>query len=435
MLNDQSQSGLPIDDKPPSQSPTQSPSSPSGSPLDSPTNDYFTNELPATDHFADMLLSIIPGSTVDKIMGMIYGHALGDAVGLTTSFKPKGYEGAKFPYTEKIKSYPVCDWSSNTDQLCLSIMSIICAGSGQFDPLDVSKRLDKYSREGFGELGDKVGTLAPCTTSIIRNVDFVLSPKEVAIAQWNASGCNLATNSCLMRVSIAAALPPPDLIEWGIGLSLTTHADPRCTAASVIHTNILHSIIYGIIDCPERIDELLYNSVKCGREFLSKKEDTELSIWIKSAYTGRLATLQLDKVERINYVFKCLGCNIYVLQIIKVAISGKTVPSFKKVINKFAMEGGDSSSNTALAGSVLGCYLGYSALPLDWIKALPNYLWLCELLVKLIKTITALWESYDASIGASGSKARAASSHVTASPATSDSATVYTNTIDLTDVD
>ena len=48
------------------------------------------------------LKSIQPSSAIDKIVGMLYGQALGDAVGLRTEFQFKEDEPeVTFPYTEQ----------------------------------------------------------------------------------------------------------------------------------------------------------------------------------------------------------------------------------------------------------------------------------------------------------------------------------------------
>ena len=40
---------------------------------------------------------------------------------------------------------------------------------------------------------------------------------------------------------------------------------------------------------------------------------------------------------------------------------------FKQLINELVMEGGDSDTNAAVAGALLGCKIGYNQLPQDWL--------------------------------------------------------------------
>jgi ADP-ribosylglycohydrolase len=72
------------------------------------------------------IASVEPGSKQDRVIGMIYGHALGDAVGLQSEFKVANLEtGIKFPYDRPIRDYPKCDWTDDTDHLILVMQSLI----------------------------------------------------------------------------------------------------------------------------------------------------------------------------------------------------------------------------------------------------------------------------------------------------------------------
>jgi ADP-ribosylglycohydrolase len=60
------------------------------------------------------------GSREDRIIGMIYGHAIGDAVGLTTEFKfQRDKPKVEFPYSTNIRNFPICDWTEDTDHMII----------------------------------------------------------------------------------------------------------------------------------------------------------------------------------------------------------------------------------------------------------------------------------------------------------------------------
>jgi len=52
--------------------------------------------------------------------------------------------------------------------------------------------------------------------------------------------------------------------------------------------------------------------------------------------------------------------------------------NFKKTLMKIVLQAGDADTNGAVAGAVLGCKLGYSGLPSDWLNGLPHKDWLAE---------------------------------------------------------
>lgn len=60
---------------------------------------------------------------------------------------------------------------------------------------------------------------------------------------------------------------------------------------------------------------------------------------------------------------------------------------FKKFIILLASEAGDADTNSAVAGATMCAYLGYSALPRDWIEALPNRAWLNNIIMDYIDVL------------------------------------------------
>ena len=85
-----------------------------------------------------------------------------------------------------------------------------------------------------------------------------------------------------------------------------------------------------------------------------------------------LEELKLDDEHR-GYVLKTFMCGIYAWR----CIVNKIV-DFKKIMFSIAMEGGDVDTNCAVAGQVLGAYLGYSKLPTDWLIQLIHSKWLSD---------------------------------------------------------
>lgn len=336
-------------------------------------------------------------ATIDKIKGMIYGQLLGDACGLVTEFKLK-IEGIKveFPYKEKIRDWSPNDWTDDSDHMLLVMQSLI-ANDLKLDTTDFAGRLVEWARHGFPECGDTRGLgLGGLTGMIIGDDRFKSSPELVAYDFWEGSGRLLAPNGSLMRTcALSAIMDPATVKEYSARLSAVTHADPRCIASCVFFNAILHSLIYSTTST----DTIIREAINIARIFITEpkpsSDDTnttkpplhrfpkmyhddrftsteeEFSYWIKTAYTGQVADLKLDELGKIGYVFKCLSCGIYALQVIKVAKTNQLTPSFKKFIIKLAEECGDADTNCAVAGAMLGAYLGYSRLPVDWIEALP----------------------------------------------------------------
>lgn len=56
--------------------------------------------------------------------------------------------------------------------------------------------------------------------------------------------------------------------------------------------------------------------------------------------------------------------------------SGTSGQLFRKVLNELVLAGGDADTNGAVAGALLGCRLGFSQLPAEWIAGMPYSSWL-----------------------------------------------------------
>ena len=63
----------------------------------------------------------------------------------------------------------------------------------------------------------------------------------------------------------------------------------------------------------------------------------------------------------MGYVYKCLGAALWCLRRV---LDGQE--TFKSAITTLVMCGGDADTNAAVAGALIGAYVGYDALPPEW---------------------------------------------------------------------
>jgi len=326
---------------------------------------------------------------VDRIMGMIFGHALGSAVGIAGKYSmKKNCPKIAYPRAESVRGYPLNDWSADTDRMILVMQAM--TNSREISVADISRRLKNWVEHGDGSPiscdDERAVGVSPLLKMYVDNKQFLIDPTHVADDTWQKSGKKMITNLCLSWTPILGADTDTIRVKTNSRiLASTTHSDPKCSAACTMHAICTHALIYRADDTPscEWLNSLLADMVANGRERLSAGESDELAIWLQSAYTGGIADLELDQPP-IDHVFKALGCSVFAMQIINCAIRYNVVPSFKKIITHIASEGGDADINCALIGAVIGAYIGYSALPSDWIEALPAREWLAEQAQKLL---------------------------------------------------
>lgn len=364
----------------------------------------------------EFINQIVPGSSEDKIIGTIYGHALGDAVGLQTEFKFCGdLDEIVFPYDQPIRDFPKCDWTDDTDHLIL-VMQSLTEHKMQLEERDIAMRLKSWVMSGFPELGDTIGMgLGGSTSMVIRHDKFLTEPKTAAGEIWNNSGKRLAPNGSLMRTSIVGALPDlSNVVQTAASLSAITHFDPRCITACVFQSSLIHHLIYGRkLSQSDDVDALMNVSWTAAREFILdvpnpiefanrhhqptpksysdqrfKTREDEFLHWVDIGYNENLRKLDLDEQVKRGFVLKCLACSVYVMQMIYISLKENKSISFKKFIEMLALEAGDADTNCAVAGATLGAHLGYTALPSDWIAALPNRDWLNTIIMNFMSVLT-----------------------------------------------
>jgi ADP-ribosylglycohydrolase len=222
-------------------------------------------------------------------------------------------------------------------------------------------------------------------------------------------------------------------------MSLVTHADPRCVVACCISTALIRGILRGEVQGAKDIDavidvafEWVYMWQRRGRTFeedpLTGTDDEWVDASVKKdeldddeeqVSTNKLGKsggqhirpeplldraelyrhvkakdfheLQLDDSMKMGYIYKSLGAAILAL---RHAIHGNQRESSKKgqsfsrnvfesLITEIVMEGGDADTNASIAGSLLGTWLGYTALPAHWRDGIEHHDWLlskCEAL-------------------------------------------------------
>jgi ADP-ribosylglycohydrolase len=352
-------------------------------------------------------------SMESKIRGMIYGQALGDAVGLITEFKFKrDRPEIRFPYTESIRNFPVCDWTDDTDQMILIMDTLI---ESECDLRLFAKKIIDWKNSGFPELGDTCGSGLGGTTNMVLINDKWLDTDLFAASKdtWEKSGHALAPNGAIMRTCILSILRnESNFVNIISDFCKITHYDIRCVLSCYTLCFILAHILDDEIDCKKQVFNLVVKLAKkhidqfphamgkhAARGTPRMYAENEYIVdgtydyirELKKYFTSSLSKLELDEIGKIGYTYKCMGCAVWALDIITLHKErGSGALSFKKVITRVVEECGDADTNASVVGAVLGAYLGYEGLPSDWLEALPNKEWLDKkidmLLDKFIRT-------------------------------------------------
>ncbi|KAJ7375938.1 hypothetical protein OS493_037901 [Desmophyllum pertusum] len=340
---------------------------------------------------------------VDHIRGAIYGNCIGDAIGLLTEFmskseaaniyadhdQNKGLLGklkdrlqsssqrrASLEYDMKYADFHRCrwetgDWTDDSDQMILILLSLL-DNKGKMVPKDFARKMKKWSREGFPELGDKGGMgIGRTTYGVLRHPDFQTDPHHAAEYVWEASGRFVAPNGGVMRTSILGVHDFGNIdtvIANTKAACKVTHADPRCIASCVAVTTAIAMMLQGKHFVKESksydVKAVMKDAYEYARDiFETVEEEKELE---DHMFAKSLDDLQLDGEGKIGYTFKCLGAGFWSLR----------QDDFRESLEAVTFEAGDADTNGAVAGALLGCKLGASKLPESWLSGLKHKKWL-----------------------------------------------------------
>lgn len=325
----------------------------------------------------------------DKISGLIYGCAIGDNLGLQVEGKTLEHismyirDGIRDQPTINSKGIDKGDWTEDTDQLIL-LMDVLTENGLVFDYYLYAKKLYTWKKKGFYEIGDQTAQgLDSFLSHVLSKESFLESPVKAATDAYKDIGNNTAPNSSLVRSGILSCIP-----TWQkaiIQQSAITCIDNRCIYACWLFTNVCRNILQGNI--PD--NNALFNNSDIFLPKQNQKHKIEFAKY-KKIYCmpsdKMLHELKLGDQNDMRYVFKTLGCVFYALACITENLV-RTTTDFKNILLNIVNQGGDTDNNAAVAGQVLGAYLGYQKLPKEWLYTLINKEWLDK---KIIKFFTAI---------------------------------------------
>ena len=330
----------------------------------------------------------------DQFRGLIYGHAIGDAIGLLTEFMTKDeahkHYGDKkeLEFIHKVPGlhrggWKTGDWTDDTDQMILIMLSILDQ-NGEISPVDFAAKLKHWAQRGFPELGDFAGMgIGSTTKNVLEHKTFKTDPHQASYDIWDKSGRAVAPNGGIMRTSILGAYKYnsiSDVHKNTLDICKVTHADPRCQASTVAMTTAVALMLqrnqtHMKNDGTYNIDMIMKESYNAAKILLSNKSQHKE---MKShMFTSSLKKLKLSEQKKIGYTFKCLGAGFWVLQ----------QNDFRLAMQKLVMEAGDADTNGAVAGALLGCKLGAKNLPSSWLNGLLHKEWLDKIIDRFLPFI------------------------------------------------
>jgi ADP-ribosylglycohydrolase len=174
-------------------------------------------------------------------------------------------------------------------------------------------------------------------------------------------------------------------------ISRTTHVDPRCVLACCVSTVLIRGMLRGEVMKEADVDVLMQQAYEwvaaqniLRNPGLEKELSTEVDKNLLNAEEFKrhinaqnFQELELDDSQEMGYVYKCLGSAILTLRL-AIRATHPTPHTFENLITDLIMRGGDADTNAAVAGALLGTWLGFSRLPANWSEGIKHREWLME---------------------------------------------------------
>ncbi|MHA2937488.1 ADP-ribosylglycohydrolase family protein [Vibrio sp. RC27] len=277
---------------------------------------------------------------LDRSQGALVGLAVGDAVGTTLEFLPRG---SFSPLTDMVggghfrlkKGY----WTDDTSMaLCLGYSLIKCES---FDALDQMTRYCNWMDAGYmsstGSCFD-IGVTVSSALARFKQSGEPYSGSEMKMSSGNGSIMRLAPVPIFYQYDVES------VIFYGGESSRTTHASPLCIDACCYLAELIAALISGG-------DK---TSIYSGR--FQPKTD-EIAQFTSAKFLDKS---YLDLVGS-GYVVRSLEASLWCFY------HGN---SYEECVLAAANLGDDADTTAAITGQLAGAFYGYSGIKQEWREAL-----------------------------------------------------------------
>ncbi len=283
------------------------------------------------------------GSIENRLRGCLWGLAVGNVLGLhvegNTREQAMNKLGAKGPLMDLPIDERTEPWDDDL-AMAMTLAEWLCRGGDDLDEL-----FEMY-RKWFHENGRGAGML---TSEVLDRED--MEPGEAAREIWE----NMVQftrpprgNGSLMRVAPVglACLNDPRCCRRLADLDASlTHWDPVCREASAVMALMVSAAVQGVPD-----------PVSWARNGMGSSLSLEIEAALAPISLDELAKQRLDEKD-IGNVLLCLQVAVAVL---------RAGLGLEEGILWAIRQGGDTDTNGAVVGALLGARDGLQAVPKEW---------------------------------------------------------------------
>jgi ADP-ribosylglycohydrolase len=326
---------------------------------------------PAIEH-SRQLMSSSNDLRISRTLGALLGVHCGDSLGATFEFKPWSQIIRQHPNgLREIVGGGALDWpvgyaTDDTDLTRAVLLAYrdyeetIQAGSIQsIEDFNIVKAAAEHSlkwNEGDWpgrEKGTRPIDIGDATRVGLRRYKMLRDPTK------SGAGIDNAGNGSLMRCIPTGLFASEERRQnESMAISEFTHNDPRCTVACAAYNEIVAALVKG---------KTPREAVEIGKKVADSLDCTKVTDAIKEGEALPLARVAREG-PRGDIAVSVSG---YVLNSLKLSIAALLdLRSFEDVLVDVVRLGGDSDTNGAISGGLLGARDGLEDIPERWLEKL-----------------------------------------------------------------
>lgn len=293
---------------------------------------------------------------LDKLSGSLIGLAVGDAVGTTVEFKPRG----SFPPVTDMTGggpfkLPVGYWTDDTS-MALCIADSLRENNG-LDENDLLSKFVDWHLHGYNSSTGRCFDIGNTTINALHN--YI----ENGSIHNNDNAKFYSGNGSIMRLAPVA---------------IYYHADPEMAVTiSAGQSKTTHAALPAVHGC-ELLAMILLNA------FSTDDKDQALNLVIPAHWDPLV--VDVASMSFLNSDMSQIKSSGYVIDTLKAAIwSFYNTNSFSDAILTAANLGDDADTVAAVTGQIAGAFYGESSIPDTWIEKLHDYNRIKQLAIELAK--------------------------------------------------
>ena len=287
----------------------------------------------------------------DRYRGVMLGLAAGNALGVPVEGESahairRRFSGGLTEVGPEERDLP---WDDDLAQAALLAETL--AESDELDSEAFAARLVEWAHQN----GRGMGSL---TRAVIDELEKGSQSQEAARLAWERYPMSNAGNGAVMRcapVALRHLRSGSDLVRIARASALVTHYDARCEWSTVV-TAVATATCLG--EEPTAVSDIAAATGAVGGKGWLADSIEQVTEAARSVAGSSLGDLDLDDPVDLGFTLKAMQVALWCTE---------QPEGFEETVVAVVNEGGDTDTNGAVAGAIMGARHGASSIPQRWL--------------------------------------------------------------------